>query len=207
MARVYPQAQPHQLAQASPSSPTSSTTLQREVFTIWMKSLVLNGNGCAVYDSGGRLAYRVDNYGCRRGEEAFLMDSGGRVLFRIRRTKNLLMLGGWEGYKYSASQQEEPAPSFRAKKKQPKIFSGDEACQVTVVNADGRCYRIEGLVCKPAYKITDVVGEVVAEVKRKQTASGVILGEDVLTLVAEPNSDLSLVMALVVLCGMMGHSM
>uniref|UniRef100_A0A1D1Z190 Protein LURP-one-related 11 n=1 Tax=Anthurium amnicola TaxID=1678845 RepID=A0A1D1Z190_9ARAE len=200
MGRVYPQP----VAQASSSSSTSPPpTSQREVFTIWMKSLVLNGNGCTVYDSKGRLAYRVDNYDCKRADEVYLMDLPGKVLFKILRRKKLHVLGRWEGYRCSGS-EEQLNPSFRVKKP-VRIFSRDAPCEVTVFDADSCCYRIDGVVCKSAYKITDVRGELVAEMKRKQTASGVVMGDDVLTLVVKPNSDLPLVMALVVVCGLISH--
>ena len=37
-------------------------TTEKESFTIWMKSLVFNTNGCTVFDSKGNIIYRVDNY-------------------------------------------------------------------------------------------------------------------------------------------------
>lgn len=43
--------------------------------------------------------------------------------------------------------------------------------------------------------------------KRKVTASGVVLGEDVLTMVVEPNIDHSLIMGLVVVFGLMHHKL
>jgi|UniRef100_A0A804UHT6 hypothetical protein len=54
-------------------------------YTVWMKSLVFNGNGCTVYGADGRVAYRVDNYGCRGGREVFFMDRAGSSLVRIQR--------------------------------------------------------------------------------------------------------------------------
>ena len=54
-----------------------------EVFTIWMKSLVLNGSGCTVYDSAGSIVYRVDNYGARRAADVCLMDLAGNVVLQI----------------------------------------------------------------------------------------------------------------------------
>jgi len=58
---------------------------QPEVFTIWMKSLVLNGSGCTVYDSAGSIVYRVDNYGARRAADVCLMDLAGNVVLQILR--------------------------------------------------------------------------------------------------------------------------
>jgi len=51
--------------------------------------------------------------------------------------------------------------------------------------------------------VDEATGLVAAEVKRKVTASGVALGEDVLSLVVEPGTDLSLVMGLVLVYGLM----
>jgi len=45
------------------------------------------------------------------------------------------------------------------------------------------------------------------QVRRKQTASGVDLGDDVLTLVVEPHIDQSLIMGMVVVHGLMNYSM
>ncbi|CAA7388814.1 unnamed protein product [Spirodela intermedia] len=198
MARVYPQ----------PAAVEGSPSEQREVFTIWMKSLVLNGSGCAVYDSGGRLAYRVDNYDSKRDDELFLMDLGGRVLFKILRKKKLGLFGRWEGYRCTGSQQqEELTPSFRMVRPSG-IFTGDGPREVTVFGSGDSCrYRIEGAVRKSRYKITGVGGELIAELERKRAASGVALGDDVLAMVVEPHSDLSLVMALMVVCSRISHTM
>ncbi|GFS37161.1 LURP-one-like protein [Actinidia rufa] len=56
---------------------------------------------------------------------------------------------------------------------------------------------------KIGFKITDWCDELVAEVRPKQLSSGVLLGDDVLTLVVEPQMDHSLVMALVTVYGLM----
>lgn len=45
------------------------------------------------------------------------------------------------------------------------------------------------------------------QVKRKQTASGVALGDDVLSLAVEPNVNHLLIMGLVVVCGLINHSL
>lgn len=75
MAKVYPQA------------PTFSphVTSKRESFTVWMKSLVYQTNGCTVYNTNGDIVYRVDNYDKKGRNEVYLMDLQGKVLFTIRR--------------------------------------------------------------------------------------------------------------------------
>ena len=81
--------QPLPAASSSSSSEDECQGLQGEqkqtVYTVWMKSLVFNGNGCTVYGADGCVAFRVDNYGCRGGREVFFMDCAGKSLIRIQR--------------------------------------------------------------------------------------------------------------------------
>jgi len=66
--------------------PATCTGERRKVFTVWMKSLVLNGHGCTVYDSDGGIVYRVDNYGSARcGGGVCLMDLHGTVVLNDKR--------------------------------------------------------------------------------------------------------------------------
>jgi uncharacterized protein YxjI len=75
MGKVHPQ--------AIVSSPTYNITSKQETFTLWMKSLVLNGKGCTVFDSNGQIAYRVDNYNSNHRDRVDLMDQRGNTLFTI----------------------------------------------------------------------------------------------------------------------------
>lgn len=74
MAKVYPQV------------PTCSPhiTSEREIFTIWMKSLVCHTNGCTVFNTNGDIVYRVENYDKKGSNEVHLMDLRGKVLSTIR---------------------------------------------------------------------------------------------------------------------------
>lgn len=56
---------------------------KKQVYTVWMKSLVFNGHGCTIYGQDGRVAYRVDNYACSRSREVYIMDSGGKTLIKL----------------------------------------------------------------------------------------------------------------------------
>ncbi|GMH26593.1 hypothetical protein Nepgr_028436 [Nepenthes gracilis] len=82
MAKIHP----HMLATSSspplplPLPPASSASSGGETFTVWMKSLVLNGNGFTVYNSRGEIVYRVDNYDTKCKNEVCIMDLKGRVL-------------------------------------------------------------------------------------------------------------------------------
>jgi hypothetical protein len=75
---------PESLSSSSSSRPPPCAGEQGKVFTVWMKSLVLNGHGCTVYDSGGGIVYRVDNYGSRcGGGSACLMDLDGTAVLSV----------------------------------------------------------------------------------------------------------------------------
>lgn len=76
MAKVCPQV---------PSSFSPYMTSKRETFTIWMKSLVYQANGCTVYNTTGDIVYRVDNYDKKGSSEVYLMDLRGKVLFTMKR--------------------------------------------------------------------------------------------------------------------------
>ncbi|KAM1920164.1 hypothetical protein ACFX15_024005 [Malus domestica] len=170
------------MTKVHPEAPLSSSlaeycTSKQETFTIWMKSLILNSNGCTVFDSNGKIVYRVDNYDCKCRGEVYLMDLKGKTLFTIRR-KKFHLPGIWEGYRSTGLDKNQPHQ-----------------------------YRIESLSSKSSYKILDKFGRPVAEVKRKQSTCGVVLGEDVLTVVVEPLVDHSLIVGLLVVCGLINRKM
>ncbi|KAJ1286963.1 hypothetical protein BS78_03G392900 [Paspalum vaginatum] len=174
---------------------------QQAVYTVWMKSLVFNGNGCTVYGADGRVAYRVDNYGCRGGREVFFMDRAGNNLIRIQR-KSFCMLRRWEAHRcFDDGGEETTRPWFRARKAWKY--------GAVVVTMHGGCerttYRIEECSRKSDYRITGEDGGVAAAIGRKQTASGVVLGEDVLTLTVGSGADHLLVLGLVVVHGLMNR--
>ncbi|XP_050383885.1 protein LURP-one-related 11-like [Argentina anserina] len=199
MAKVYPQ------APLSSSSPGSYFTSKQETFTVWMKSLIMNGHGCTVFDSNGQILYRVDNYDSRGRAKVHLMNLKGQILFSILRKKSKL-LGVWEGYRSSNGKEinSNDTPNFQVRRR----FKGKSACKV-IVGLDKnqiQQYRIESWSDgKSACKILDEFGRLVAEAKRKQSTCGVVLGEDVLTLVVEPFIDHSLIVGLLVVYGLINH--
>ncbi|CAN6200235.1 unnamed protein product [Urochloa humidicola] len=195
-----------------PPPPPACTGEQRKVFTVWMKSLVLNGHGCTVYDSGGGIVYRVDNYGSRCGGSVCLMDLDGTVVLNI--VKKRLAVGRWEGYKWRG-QKREPRPWFMVTRA-VRPFRWSHGGRPAPSSCEFRCdttgqvmmrYTIVANEC--GTKIVDeATGVAVAEVKRKVTPSGVALGEDVLSLVVvKPGPDLSLVVGLVLVYGLMNRTM
>ncbi|XP_020173345.2 protein LURP-one-related 11-like [Aegilops tauschii subsp. strangulata] len=196
--------QPLPAAAASPSPCSGDHHQSPQAYKVWMKSLVFNGNGCAVYGPDGAVAFRVDNYGCRGGREVFFMDRQGNALVRIRR-KGFGMFKRWEVCRcaHNGHQDEEATPWFSVRRAE----KGRAA--VAMHGGSGTCYRIDECSGehKPEYRVRGVDGSAVAEVARKQTAAGVVLGEDVLTLTMAPEVDHLLVLGLVVVCGLMNRSM
>jgi len=58
-----------------------------------MKSLViLQGNGCTVFNENGEIVYRIDNYDKKCSNKLNLMDLQGNVLFTILRKVRYLKL-------------------------------------------------------------------------------------------------------------------
>ncbi|XP_060211063.1 protein LURP-one-related 4-like [Lycium barbarum] len=186
-----------------PTSPSSCSSPYvasiRETFTIWMKSLVFHGNGCTVFNSKGELAFRVDNYQEKCSNEIFLMDFNGQVLFSIKKEK-LRVFGRWNGYLCGGFKGR---PWFQVRKN--CTFSrGNVICNVNLGHEKSieSCYKIQKLDRKSSFKVTNNTGEIVAELKQKQSSRGFAYGDDVLTLEVEPEVDQSLIMALVTVCGL-----
>ncbi|XP_051151597.1 protein LURP-one-related 11-like [Andrographis paniculata] len=202
MAKIHP----NPLKKCSSSSNTSSTFSEKEVYTLWMKSLVFHGNGCTVFNSRGAVVFRVDNYQKRCSRRVILMDSNGKILFSINR-KKMRICGCWEGFEWAENSSAKKA-CFRVSRNCNTFLSRGISLRVDFAKhgEDGirykRCYRIVGLEGKSALKIMDFEDHLVAEAVQKQSAEGVSLGEDVLTLMVEPQADQSLVMALVTVYGL-----
>ncbi|PUZ53121.1 hypothetical protein GQ55_5G029100 [Panicum hallii var. hallii] len=190
---------------AAPSDPA-----EKQVYTVWMKSLVFNGHGCTIYGQDGRVAYRVDNYACSRSREVYVMDSDGKTLIKLLK-KNFGVFKTWKGYSYrhgpAGLEQENSKPWFSVQKAHRILKKGRQYSSRAVVTVcmSGKVYKIDGVSHKSEYRITAADGEVVAETKRKKTASGVVLGEDVLSLTVGPAADRLLVVGLVVLCGLLNR--
>lgn len=153
------------MSKIHPISPSSHSSLERETFTIWMKSLVFHGNGCTVYNSRGEVAFRVDNYQKKCSRKVLLMDSSGQVLFslhtKVRKKKRFIsvfiylfiffsiivveqclfssqklgIFRRWEGFKWTDSERRNARPLFRVRKN-IKFLSKDISCQVINLGFD-----------------------------------------------------------------------
>ncbi|OMO58669.1 Initiation factor 2B-related protein [Corchorus olitorius] len=208
MAKVHPDQASTVSDESDPCSTMSNSAAGiRETFTIWMKSLVCHTNGCTVFDSNGEIVYRVENYDTKGSSEVQLMDLHGSVLFTILK-KKLQICGRWNGYRGNFTGKMKEKPCFQVKKK-CSIFrrSDDIACEVTVGFNKYWIVRLSGGKKLQGFKIVNFNGQVVAEVKQKQLSSGMVLGDDVLSLEVEPYIDHSLVVALVIVYGLINRKL
>ncbi|GLJ10554.1 hypothetical protein SUGI_0130470 [Cryptomeria japonica] len=174
----------------------------RTIFTVWRKSLVFNGNGFTVYDSFGNLVFRVDNYASNADKEMALMDHIGNVLITMRR-KTMSIQNRWEAFRGNPKECKEPI--FTVTKSSP--FSNKTTAKVTV-NNNGQSYRgcnfqIDGSLQKASCTISNANGDIVAQVKRKEARSDIMLGEDVISLVIQPRVDQAFIMGLLVIFNQM----
>ncbi|XP_062119557.1 protein LURP-one-related 4-like [Humulus lupulus] len=203
------------------TSQNASSSSKRERLTVWMKSLVMQGNGCTAYNENGQVVYRIDNYDQKNSNEVFLMDLKGKVLFTILR-KKMWVFRKWEGYKSISNKNNGLLEDLSNNNKEKPLFRVTKNCRVLSLRGGFSCkvalkyddnnnqaidYRLEGSAGKSALRILDGQGGLVAEAKRKQSSTGVILGDDVLNLVIEASVDHSLVMALVTVYGLMQKKM
>ncbi|XP_020218316.1 protein LURP-one-related 4 [Cajanus cajan] len=174
-----------------------------ETYTLWMKSLVLHSYGCTVYDSNGLIVYRVDNYDTKGRRDVNLLDLRGTVLCTIH--KKLLSFGRWDVYRCSGSNSEAGEKPWFQVKRCYKMMTGKVTCQITV---ECQKYSIERSIGgKRAFRIVDIDGDIVADAKQKHSSSGVVLGNDVLTLDVEGGVDHALIMAFVTVFGLICRRM
>ncbi|WOG90257.1 hypothetical protein DCAR_0209500 [Daucus carota subsp. sativus] len=176
------------MAKVYPCTPSSSSCSSSKTYTIWMKSLVANGNGFTVYDSCGRVVYRIDNYSNKSCRQVYLMDLHGNVLFSMF--------------------QKNEKPFFEVKNCSKFLKRRETEYHVKMGSDSCSFYKIKGTEGKCDFNITDQQGRVVAEAKQKQSSSGVMLGQDVLSLKLEAHvHDHSFIMALVAVHGLITRKM
>lgn len=121
--------------------------------------------------------------------------------------QKLLTFGSWDCYTDKHSSK----PWFKVEKTFG-FFNKESVHDVLVGTneAQSLCsskYKMEGSVHKLEFNLIDCEGRGVAEVQRKRSSSGVVLGEDVLSVIIEPHVDHVFVMALVAIHGLIHHKM
>lgn len=109
------------------------------------------------------------------------------------------LLARWQGYK---DEKKKGASWWFQVNKSWKIPKKPLGCEMVVNlyhDKKSPAFKIvKGKSELTSCKIVDRVGGLIAEVKRKQSIGGVVLGNDVMTLVLEPNIDPSLIMGLMI---------
>eukprot|EP00253_Pinus_taeda_P001952 PITA_01952 len=188
----------------APHCSSPSPTFSPATVTVWKRSLIFNVIGFTIFDSLGNLVFRVNNYSSHAKRLLFLMDAVGNVLLTIRH-KRLSFNDRWEAFRgdcYGCGIK----PAFRVTQSVSTLFSSKSSAKV-VLNPTKRrnmnlCdYEIEGSRCKPSSSFT-VFGasqKIIAQVTRKQATSGIILGNDVLSLVVQPGMDQTFMMELLII--------
>ncbi|KAH9619925.1 hypothetical protein KSS87_006695 [Heliosperma pusillum] len=200
---MAPKIHPHLLS----ANNSINSSEEREKYTIWLKSLVLSSNGCTIYDSNGNLAYRIDNYDTKCSSQVYLMDLKGNVLCTLLR-KKLRINEHWNGY--MCDQVKKVKPWFQVKKISKVLSKKNNgfSCQVVLGGDKSQttsCFKIQGCPRKSEFNIIRGDGALAAEVKRKQSVGGVMLGNDVLSLEMVSNMDHSFIISLVVVHGLISH--
>ncbi|CAK8579170.1 unnamed protein product [Lathyrus sativus] len=197
MAKVHPQKQE---PTTSSKSHDDKCLSKGERYTVWMKSLVLHSNGCTVYDSKGNIVYRVDNYDRKGGREVNLMNLKGNVVCTIR--KRLLAFGCWEGHKYCSSNSNSRSLEEQAWFQVKRCLRGKVDCEIKVGSQNVSIERVSKGKSF-GFRIISKDGEIIGEAKQKESSSGIVLSNDVLTLDLAAGTDHSLTMALITVYGLM----
>lgn len=208
MTKVHPNAAPVEVATAGFGSPPPAAACcegEATVLTVWRKSLLFNCRGFTVFDSKGNLVFRVDSYAAGNKGEVVLMDAVGTPVLTVRR-KRLSLGDHWLVY----DGEETTNPRFSAKKLVSLLGSNaKEVARLTACGKpDGGCrnrweYVVEGSYANRACAVYDGRHGRVAEIRRKEAAAGVNLGNDVFRLVVEPGMDAAVAMAVVLLLDQM----
>ncbi|KAK3011404.1 hypothetical protein RJ639_011050 [Escallonia herrerae] len=199
---------------------SSCTTL-----TVWRKSLFFCCNGFTVIDSGGNLAYRVDNYSGRHNQVT-LMDGSGKPILAVCRSKvqfknnlevvlqeqKLGLVDKWLVFEgevddYTTTNPSKKKPIFWARKNLKNILQPhvNVLAHVYLGQSDKRqAYVIEGSYAQRSCKVLNDSRRVVAEIKKKEAMiGGVSFGLDVFTLIIKPGFSPVFVMAIVLLVDQM----
>ncbi|XP_047051056.1 protein LURP-one-related 8-like [Lolium rigidum] len=235
MSRIHPNAEASRrrlLLRDAPGGAAESadSASAAACYTVWMRSSMgfQGTDGFSVYDAGGALAFRVDNYSRRRkifAGELTLMDGHGAPLLSLR-PQIISMHDQWNCYKVPEEGQAKRARSqqlFSMRKcsvlqgnREAEVYMSSPACSTTATTTttspasdpapppgpQAPSFWIEGCFRRRSCKIRrGVDGQEVARIARKKAGPGkapLTLGDDVFSLVVQPDVDCAVIMALVV---------
>ncbi|KAL6998541.1 hypothetical protein U1Q18_008669 [Sarracenia purpurea var. burkii] len=172
-------------------------------------------DGFTVFDSSGRLAFRVDNYTRKirllntGAEGVVLMDGSGNALFTLRPQMfmSMQMQYQWNGYKGEIYGGSPKCREFIMRRRSAVIYGGSREFEAEVVMGGSEFkkkdripdFKVEGSFWKRNCKIKSSSGAVMAQLARKRVNSTILLSDDVLSLVVETGVDVNLIMAFVVI--------
>uniref|UniRef100_A0ACD5YBT7 Uncharacterized protein n=1 Tax=Avena sativa TaxID=4498 RepID=A0ACD5YBT7_AVESA len=188
-------------------------------YTVWMRSSMgfQGTDGFSVYDAGGALAFRVDNYSRRRkifAGELTLMDGHGAPLLSLR-PQIISMHDQWNCYTVPEEGQTKRQQLFSMRKcsvlqsnREAEVYMSS-ACATTSsspASDHAPSLWIEGCFRRRSCKIRRASdGEEVARIARKKAGAAgstgkapLMLSDDVFSLVVQPDIDCAMIMALVV---------
>ncbi|KAH9289858.1 hypothetical protein KI387_033975, partial [Taxus chinensis] len=161
--------------------------------TVWNKSLLFAAEGFTVFDSNGNLLFRVDT-----DDSLLLMDALGKPLLTLRR-KHPSLHQRWEGFPGNNVDDHKPLFTVRRSSILPM-----NDCVEVFMNCGFICkpcadYEIEGSFSDRCCTIYTTAPRMpAAEVKRKCSGTGTMLGKDVYTLYIERGFDQAFIMGIII---------
>ncbi|KAF3321880.1 protein LURP-one-related 5-like protein [Carex littledalei] len=214
MGRIYPTEAKNNTDNNAESS--ASTSNQPTVWTVWKKSsMSFQGtDGFSIFDSQGKLAFRVDNYSRRHKyltREILLLDGGGKALLALR-PQILSMHDRWNVYSTEECTNDgSKLPIFSVRRcailqntDSSQVFIG---CSNTNSSKLRPTFTIDGCFEKRCCRVIDSNGREVAKISRKTTSGDVpvMLSDDVFSLILQPGVECQIIMALLVIMDRICH--
>ncbi|KAI3911506.1 hypothetical protein MKW98_010393 [Papaver atlanticum] len=195
MQKVYPNTNDPNATTTKPTEiPRHISDRQVEVLTVWKKSLLFNCNDYTVFDTKGNLVFRVDNYQSGK-KQIVLMDGMEKYLLIIRR-KRLSLADNWMVFDRETS----CSPIFLVKNPVNLLASKNLDHVISFQsNNKNLIYEIIGSYAQRHVAVYDHRKRLVAEIQKKEAKAGVSFGGDVFKLIVQPELNLIVAMALVIL--------
>ncbi|XP_042423977.1 protein LURP-one-related 5-like [Zingiber officinale] len=207
MSRIHPTVVSRSNIEEEEQQQQLPTSTGASVWTVWKKSsMAFHGtDGFSIYDGKGKLAFRVENYSrkhkCFAGE-LLLMDGAGKAIMALK-PQILSMHDRWTGFRFEDGTETSSSKSHVFSMRRRSILQGCDEAEVFMETAKGGPavpdFRTEGCFRRRNCKILDEDGREVASMARKKANKSITLGDDVFSLVVQPNTDVELVMAFVVI--------
>ncbi|CAL9159976.1 unnamed protein product [Musa hybrid cultivar] len=158
-------------------------------------------DGFSIYDGIGRLSFRLDNYSRKRkcfAGELLLMDGNGKAVVTLRPQ----VCDRWSGFRGEDGRETD----FRSThvfdtRRRSVLQSCDEAEVLMDSTPDHKLpdFRTEGCFRRRNCKIMDRNDDEVTRISRNKENKSVAPGDDVFSLIIQPNMETELMAAFLVL--------